>query len=185
VFESSADLANTGHSATFHALRTDPAADFPSFAELGATRAVCPAVSGDGRIVVFASKEDLVGRNADRNSEIYLFDGVKLRQLTETRLSDGNFQASITSDGRTVAFSSNGDIYLYDTLGQRLTQLTSEHSAVNPKISGDGSRVYYKRNLTADNADLVRIELETSTSRVLAAGIVGLELVEGRAVSND
>jgi uncharacterized protein (TIGR03437 family) len=183
LFESSADLANTGQSASFHALRADPAADFPSFAELGATRAVCPALSGDGRIVVFASKEDLVGRNSDRNSEIYLFDGVKLRQLTDT-VSDGNFQPSITSDGRSVAFSSNGKINLYDTVDQRFTELTDD-AASSPKISGDGSRVFYKRILTADNADLVRIDLRTSTSRVVVAGIVGLELVEGRAVSND
>src|SRR6185295_2502625 len=109
VFESSADLANAGGPASFRLLR----ADSSSFVELGATRAVCPAVSSDGKIVAFASNEDLVGRNADRNSEIFLFDGVKLNQLTETqpasealRLTDGNFQPSISSDGRTLAFSS-------------------------------------------------------------------------------
>jgi uncharacterized protein (TIGR03437 family) len=183
VFESSADLANTGQSASFHALRADPAADFPSFAELGATRAVCPAVSGDGGIVVFASKEDLVGQNSDRNSEIYLFDGVRLRQLTQTH-SDGNFQPSVTNDGRTVAFASNGKIILYDTLDQELTQLTSD-VAESAKISGDGAWVYYRRNLTADNADLVRIDLKTSTNRVVAKDVVELALAEGRAVSND
>ncbi len=80
VFESSADLANTGGSASFRVLR----ADLSSFVELGRTRAVCPAMSADGRTIVFASSEDLAGRNADRNSEIFLFDGVKLNQLTET-----------------------------------------------------------------------------------------------------
>src|SRR5262245_36738843 len=106
VFESSADLANTGGSPSFRALSTD----LSSFAEIGRSRAVCPAMSGDGRSIVFASSEDLVGRNADRNSEIFLFDGVKLNQLTETRVTDGNFQPSISSDGRIVAFSSNGEI---------------------------------------------------------------------------
>src|ERR1044072_4986351 len=79
VFESSADLANTGGNASFRLLSTSP-----SFMEIGRTRAVCPPMSGDGSIIVFASREDLVGRNADRNSEIYLFDGVKLNELTET-----------------------------------------------------------------------------------------------------
>jgi len=60
VFESSADLES------FRVLRSD----LSSFAEIGRTRAVCPAISVDG------------GRNADRNSEIYLFDGVKLNQFT-------------------------------------------------------------------------------------------------------
>ena len=63
VFESSADLAGTG-GVSFHLLR----ADLSSFAEIGSTRAICPATSADGRTIVFASKEDLVGRNADRNS---------------------------------------------------------------------------------------------------------------------
>src|SRR5215212_3050090 len=133
VFESSADLASTGKSASFHTLRADPVADLPSFAEIGSTRAVCPSMSGDGKIIVFASSEDLVGRNADRNSEIFLFDGVKLKQITETapvsgasRLSDGNFQPSITTDGRTVAFLWKGEIFLYETLGQKFTQLTRD-----------------------------------------------------------
>ena len=192
VFESSADLANTGGAPSFRLLRTD----LFSFVELGATRAVCPAMSGDGRTIAFASSGDLVGHNADRNSEIFLFDGVKLNQLTETkpasdalRLSDGNFQPSISSDGRIVAFSTHGEIVTYDTLDRKFTHLTNdgaEFSAVNPKISGDGSRVYYKRtNLTTDTADLIRIETRTLTSRVLAADVVELSLVEGRAVSND
>lgn len=192
VFESSIDLANTGGPPSFRFLRTDAS----SFVELGATRAVCPALTADGRTTVFASSDDLVGRNPDRNSEIFLFDGLKLTQLTETKLasdalrvSDGNFQPSISSDGRIVAFSSHEEIVIYDTVDRRFNQLTNdgaEYSAVNPKISGDGSRVYYKRKkLTADNADLIQIDTRTSTSRVVAADVGGLSLVEGRAVSND
>ena len=187
VFESSADLANTGGTSSFRLLR----ADLSSFVELGATRGVCPAMTADGRTIVFASNEDLVGRNADRNSEIFLFDGVKLSQLTETkpasdalRLTDGNFQPSISSDGRTLAFSSQGKIVIYDALDRKFTRLADD--GVNPKISGDGTRVYYKRNkLTADNSDLIQIDTRTLMSRVLAAGVVELSLVEGRAVSHD
>lgn len=121
------------------------------------------------------------GRNADRNSEIFSFDGVKLNQLTETS-GASNLQPSISNDGRIVAFSANGEIIVYDTLDRTFTRLGS---GVSPKISGDGKRVYYKRNLTADNADLVRIEIKTLTSRVLAANVAELSLVEGRAVSDD
>jgi uncharacterized protein (TIGR03437 family) len=173
VFESSADLANTGGSASFRMFRADP-----SLVELGKTRAVCPAMSSDGRSIVFASREDLVGRNADRNSEIFLFDGVKLNQLTDT--SEENLQPSISSDGRMVAFSSNAEIVVYDGKFTRLG------SGVSPKISGDGSIVYFKRkNLNADDADLIRIDTRTLESRVLVAKVVDLSLVEGRAVSND
>ena len=184
VFESTADLAGTGGSASFHAVRADLAAS--AFVEIGKTRAVCPAVSGDGRVVVFASTEDLVGNNADRNSEIFTFDGSKLEQLTQTepassesRLSDGNFEPSITADGRRIVFSSNRKLVLYDASNKTFRELTND-TALNPKISGDGSRVYY-----TDGTDLLLIDTETGARRVVAADVAGLSLTEGRAVSND
>ncbi|HEX7331577.1 MAG TPA: lamin tail domain-containing protein [Pyrinomonadaceae bacterium] len=197
AFESTGDVAETG-ATSFHTVRAD--LNGPDFTEIAPTRAVSPSMTTDGRIVVFASTEDLVGRNADRNSEIFLFDGSKLQQLTQTepansttRLSDGNFQPSVTADGRTLVFSSNRnlsglnpdlsyEIYLFDTQDQRYTQLTNNTSeASSPKISSDGSRVYYKTG----TADLVLIETQTKTTRVLAAGVPELSITEGRAISND
>jgi uncharacterized protein (TIGR03437 family) len=182
VFESSADLAGTGASASFHAIR----AEHSAFMELAATRAVSPALSRDGKIVAFASTEDLVGENADRNSEIFLFDGEKLRQVTHTepgsvalRLTDGNFQPSITADGSTIAFASSQGLFLYETRGERFTQLVSGRAA-SPKISADGAHVFY-----ADDMDLVRIETATGIARVIATDVPGLSLTEGRAISND
>ena len=206
VFESSADLVRGGPSSSFHTFRVG--LDGPTFREIGSTRAVSPALSSDGKIVVFASAEDLVGRNADRNSEIFMFDRSVVKQLTETepdsnvsRLSDGNFQPSVTGDGRTIAFSSNRDlrgqnsdhsleIFIYDTLDESCVQLTNgtnQQASGSPKISADGSRVYYKRT-TLDRpevTDLILIETKTATSRVLASEIKDLSLTEGRAVSND
>ncbi len=204
VFESSADVVRGGESSSFHAFRAD--LDGPGFLDIGSTRAVSPALSSDGKIVVFASTEDLVGRNHDRNSEIFMFDGSVLKQLTETepdaktlRLSDGNFQPALTGDGLRVAFSSNRDlsgenedlsyeIFLFDTRDQSYVQLTdgtNQHAATNPKISADGSRVYYKRTAEETSADLVLIETKTSASRVVAKDVAGLSLTEGRAVSNE
>src|SRR5215470_17698556 len=74
VFESSAG-------SSFHAIRAEVGG---AFSEIAATRAVSPALSSDGTIVAFASTEDLVGQNADRNSEIFLFDGARLQQITHT-----------------------------------------------------------------------------------------------------
>ena len=204
VFESSADLPGNGESSSFHAFQAHLEPKFPVFTDVGSTRAVCPALSSDGKIVVFASTEDLVGQNADRNSEIFMFDG-STKQLTETladattlRLSDGNFQPSVTADGRKVIFSSNRDftgqnpdlsreIFLYDTVGQSFVQLTDgtdEHAAVSSKISADGSRVYYQRT-NVDGSDLVLIDRKTGASQVVAAGVQGLSITEGRAISND
>lgn len=179
--------------ASFRAIRADVAASV--FTEIGTTRAVSPALSNDGKVVVFASTEDLVGRNADRNSEIFVFDGAGLRQVTETkpdsvasRVSDGCFQPSVTADGGTIVFVSNRDlaaddtdqgtrIFLYETRGRGFVRLAE---GVSPKISGDGSRVYYKRG-----GDLVVVDIKTRASRVVAADVAELSLTEGRAVSND
>ena len=207
AFESSADLFGTGETAAFRAVRAE-LNGVSVFESIGHTRAVAPAFSSDGKILVFASTEDLVGQNADRNSEIFLFDGSVIKQLTNTqpdattlRLSDGNLQPSVTSDGRTIVFSSNRDlcganpdltfeIFLYDTLGQRFVQLTdgaNEYSAVSPKISGDGSRVYYKRTTAATPGagDLVLIDTKTGASQVVAAAVPDLSITDGRAISND
>ncbi|HEX5884610.1 MAG TPA: lamin tail domain-containing protein [Pyrinomonadaceae bacterium] len=198
VFESSADLLGQGDNSSFHLYHAEPA-----FKSIARTRAVSPALSSDGGVIVFASTEDLVGQNQDRNSEIFLFDGSKLSQLTKTgadsvesRLSDGNFQPSITADGRTIVFSSNRnfngfnadgsyEIFLYnDQSFTQLTSATNEQSGVSPRISADGSRVFYKKT-KPDASDLVLIETQTRQSRVLAADVAELSLTEGRAVSND
>ena len=208
VFESSADVVRGGESSTFHGLRVELSPDGPRFLQIGDTRVVSPALSSDGKIIAFPSTEDLVGRNTDRNSEIFMFDGLVVKQLTETepdattlRLSDGNFQTSITGDGRKIAFSSNRDfcgnnedlsleIFLYDTVDQRYVQLTegtNEQVAANPKISADGLRVYYKRTSvdTPGAGDLLLIEPNAGRIRELATNVSGLSLTEGRAVSND
>ena len=207
VFESSAELLGED-SSSFHAFRAELGTEAPVFRSIAGTRAISPAVSSDGRVVAFASTEDLVGENADRNSEIFMFDGERLKQLTHTepasgasRLSDGNFQPSITNDGRVVVFSSNRDlcgqnsdlsyeIFLVDLVEQscvQLSSLTNEYSASSPKISDDGSRVYYKRASATkpDFADLVLIERAARTTRLVASGVAELSLCEGRAVSND
>ena len=205
VFESSADLSGNGQSISFRAFQVHLEPKFPVYTDVGSTRAVCPGISSDGKIVVFASTEDLVGQNADRNSEIFVFDGSGTKQLTQTlpdantlRVSDGNFQPSVTADGRMIVFSSNRDfrgenpdlsleIFLYDAVGQSFVQLTegtNEQPAVSPKISADGSRVYYQR-AALDGSDLVLVDTKTRASQVVAAGVQGLSITEGRAISNN
>jgi Tol biopolymer transport system component len=57
AFESSKD-------SSFHAVRAD--LNGSVFEEIGGTRAVSPAMTSDGGIVVFASTEDLLGCNNSR-----------------------------------------------------------------------------------------------------------------------
>ncbi|HEY2963878.1 MAG TPA: lamin tail domain-containing protein [Pyrinomonadaceae bacterium] len=185
VFESSANFFSAETSDGFHAIRADIRGDPPTFMDIGRTRIVSPALSSDGSAIAFASTDDLVGENPDRNSEIFLVGGSGLRQVThtfpdssETRLRDGNFQPSITSDGRLVAFTSRGNLVLFDAATDALSLLSD--NAASPKISGDGSCLYYQQG-----NDLVRVDLKTRTSRVVAAGVPKLSLATGRAVSND
>ena len=116
AFESTEDLAAAGGTDHFRAIRAQVAADSPTFSQIGGTRAVSPAVSQDGSRIVFASKDDPLGTNPDGNSEIFLYDVARLNQLTNTlpgslanRTTNGNFQPSISDDGRFIAFSSNRD----------------------------------------------------------------------------
>lgn len=206
AFESTADLANTGGTAAFHCVRVD--VGNVSVAEVAKSRAVTPGLSRDGSSVVFASSEDLVGQNPDRNSEVYLAEGSTLSQITHTkpesiaaRLDDGNFQPSLSSDGRFIAFSSNRDlvglngdgnteIFIYDVAAQNYTQITS---GVRParvgsaKIAGDGARVVFVSSSkeSDETSDLVLYERSTGSTTLLASGIENLLFAPGRTISND
>src|SRR5689334_3633733 len=106
VFESSANFFAGGLSDSFHAIRADVGGDPPVFVDVGKTRIVSPALSANGNAIAFSSTENLVGQNADRNSEIYLLTSSGLKQLTH---SSENLWPSITADGSLVAFTSNGN----------------------------------------------------------------------------
>src|SRR5688572_9712225 len=117
AFETTGNLTGVGSGHGFRAIRADLAPGITSFKQIGISRAVAPAVSQDGSSIAFASTEDLVGTNPDRNSEIFLYDGAFVIQITNTtpadittRLRDGNFQPSITDDGSIIAFSSNRNL---------------------------------------------------------------------------
>src|SRR5215471_8339497 len=117
ALESTEDFAGAGGSDSFRAMRVNISVDPATVFQMGRTRAVTPAISQDGSWIAFASKDDPLGTNADGNSEIFLFNGSSLLQVTNTlpgdpanRVTSGNFQPSISDDGRFIAFSSNRNI---------------------------------------------------------------------------
>ena len=186
VFESSANFFAGGLNDSFHAIRADVGGDPPVLVDVGRTRIVTPALSADGSVVAFASTENLVGENSDRNSEIFLATGSGLKQVTHSspasdrsRLEDGNFQPSITSDGRLILFLSLQNPWLYDVTTGTFA-LLREDVASSAKISGDGSRVYYQ-----SGNELVVVDVRTRTKRLVATGLAKLSISTGRAVSND
>jgi uncharacterized protein (TIGR03437 family) len=209
AFESTEDLAQAGGADRFRAIRADLTSDPAAFVQMGAARAPAPGISQDGSIIAFAARENPLGTNADGNSEIFLYDGATLRQITNTtpndisrRTVDGNFLPSLTDNGRFIAFASNRnlasqnndgnlEIFIYDTAANSFTQLTNTSGTVGAtaaKISGDGTRVAYIRDngaLPAVQRDLILQERVGGLPRLLASNVMNLAFTFGRAISDD
>ncbi|HKZ79768.1 MAG TPA: lamin tail domain-containing protein [Pyrinomonadaceae bacterium] len=209
AFESTEDLIQSDSGLGFRGFRANISAQPPAFAQLARSRTVAPALSQDGARIAFASTEDLVGRNADRNSEIFLLDGATMRQITDTlpetnagRLHDGCFQPSITDDGVRIAFSSNrnlaglnpdlnSEVFLFDTDSLQFTFInTSDEGfdASNAKISGDGSHVAYIRRSSqspSGSQDLVLKNLIEGQAQLIATNVGQSSLTYGPAISDD
>jgi uncharacterized protein (TIGR03437 family) len=206
AFESTLDLAGAGGNG-FHAVLADLTSQVPQYVQIGSARAVAPAMSQNGSMVAFSSTGDPLGTNADGNSEIFLFRNGGLVQITSTtaeqdvnRLSDGNFQPSISDDGRYIAFSSNRDlaghnadgnleIFVCDTIDLSITQLTNtagSSGAGTAKISGDGNIIAYVRDGGSVGRDLIlQNRLGLQPARVVAQNVPTLTMAYGRTISDD
>ena len=209
AFESIADLAGVRGAFGFRALLVDITSEESKYSQVGLGRIIAPALSRDGSLVAFASNEDLVGSNFDRNSEIFLYNGSSVRQISNTvpggidsRIQDGNFQPSITNDGRLIAFSSNRDlvglnrdlnfeVFLCDSVTTTCIQITSTQDMIgstDAKISGDGSHVAFIRDVGRSRSrlrDLMLYNRLSNNTTTLVDQSAGLVLCYGRAISND
>lgn len=205
AFESTHDLAQVGGNSGFRALLSEIRSDSLSFYQIAQSRAVSPAISQDGSRIAFASAEDLVGQNPDRNFEIYLHDARALVQLTHTTPSDlterlvhGSFQPSISDDGEQVAFSSNLDlvgdnpdlnyeVFLFNVASRTLDQLTSSSGIIgstDAHLSGDAMRITYITRNSSTSADLLLEILDTNVIVTVVAGSASLKLAPGRVISD-
>ena len=171
-----------------------------------------PAVSGDGRYVAFTSSaNNLSGEDVDPVSDVFVRD-LQTSVLTLTSRASGaagaggttaSADASISADGRYVAFSSLADnlsteddntynnIFVRDlqtnttTLVSRLTGAAggaANDSSYDPQISSDGRHVSfysYADNLSADDnntyANVFVRDLQENTTTLVsrAAGANG------------
>ena len=144
----------------------------------GTTRNVTPAGSGpnmrpdlsdDGRWLAFTATFDPLGRNADHNDEVFVYDTVSgsIRQVTRSTGGFGtNSDVSISADGTRIAFNSTADlvgrnadlnqeIFVYDLVDDRLTQVTETLGSfsMEPSLSGDGRWLSFtsSADLTGEN----------------------------------
>ena len=138
-----------------------------------------PAISGDGRYVVFASQaDDLLPEVGTTTSDIYLWDAqTKLIELISYTAdgssgNKGSFAPDISGDGSLIVFESKAtdldvnthdfnkseDIFLHNRQTGETKRLTvsengeSDQDSSNPKISADGKFVVFQSrasNLTS------------------------------------
>ena len=209
TFESTEDVAGAGGLDQFRAIRASTGVEPATFLQMAGSRAVTPAISQDGSRIAFASRDNPLGTNTDGNSEVFLFEGSRLTQITNTtpgslatRTTDGNFQPSISDDGRFIAFSSNRnfagqnsdanfEIFVYDASAASFSQLTNSSGVVgatDAKISGDGSTVAFIRDqgtTTSTARDLLKQPRPGGSATLLATSMSALAMTYGRAISDD
>lgn len=163
-----------------------------------------PDFSDDGTKLAFTSTYDPLGTNADRNSEVFLYDLTTntVRQLTfSTGDAFSNADVSMSADGKRIAFSStrnltghnadgNQEIFLYDLVDDVLRQVTDTGPSdynLEAAISGDGLTLAFTSSANfggSNNSHVPQIYFETlapsqavpepSTLLLLAAAGFGL-----------
>jgi hypothetical protein len=85
VFRSTADFVGLNDDGNEEIFLLDAAGTYTQLTNTLDGTSTDPQVSYSGSSVVFSSSADLVGTNADRNQEVYLYDTSGLQQLTNTQ----------------------------------------------------------------------------------------------------
>ena len=101
-----------------------------------------PLISADGTKIAFKS-------NVDGDFEIFVVnpDGSDLTQLTYNTVYDGS--PTISADGSTIAFHSSGYIFVVNSDGTGLAQVTDLYAAA-PSISADGTKIAFQSIVDGD-----------------------------------
>jgi VCBS repeat-containing protein len=125
-----------------------------------------PAISADGRYVVFASAaDDLVAGDTNGRSDVFVRDTI---QGTTVRVSGDQLfdflNPSISADGRYVSYDAAGQIYVVDLNSQTSTAIPGSKGV----LSADGQHVARLSSYSNDSSPTLNIEnLETGTSLVV------------------
>lgn len=115
-----------------------------------------PTISADGRFVAFTSvATNFAPRVGDEAPHVYVHD----RLTHRTRLAGPGDAASLSEDGRRVAFAGGGEVCVRDLVGGSLTRIAAGRE---PALSADGRQVAFvsgARVLVRDLASGAAVEV--------------------------
>ncbi|NTW38564.1 MAG: DUF4214 domain-containing protein [Cellulomonadaceae bacterium] len=149
------------------------------------------SISNDGRWIAFESEMRLPGDDRTGwHQAVYLWDNVTGATTLVSPANDGTAaeayfsNPSISADGRWVAFTGAGGLYVWD----RLTATTSmiEDEGHDPSISADGRWVSYERWTTDGTGSAVYVADRTSGTTTLVSTTAQVNAFsEGATISAD
>ena len=114
-------------------------------AGLGGLPDARPSLSADGSQVAFTEKDRLTpGAELSAEGNVYVRD----RDAGTTRFVDTGSAASISGDGKLVAYQNGGQVYTSDGEGIELVSRSPEHTegdgdSGDPDVSADGGKIAY------------------------------------------
>ena len=159
----------------------------------GNANSVAPSVSANGQFVAFQSTaENLVDGDANGHNDIFVYNRVTgANEILTLGGDNASFGASISADGRIVAFLSSAsnitsadtntftDVFVHDRdtgISVILTPGANDDS-LQPSISADGRFVAFASrasnlvaNDTNDNTDIFVYDRQTDTTELLTEG---------------
>lgn len=120
------------------------------------------ALNGDGSALAFVSSGNLTGDNPNAQTQLFTFRNNSFKRLTSLVGRDVS-KPSLSSDGRWIAFASDGDItpgspgnsdgnfeiFRFDMSSGTFAQITNTAAPcqnTSPSISGDGTRIAFLTN---------------------------------------
>ncbi|MHC4974542.1 MAG: S41 family peptidase [Planctomycetota bacterium] len=139
-----------------------------------------PDVNWDSKTAVF----EIVGQlhTADLTAPAAKPTPVKLTIKSDVRnsglemrtITAGGEHVHVSADGRQVAFTLGGDIWVMPSGGGNGRQVTSGSDKDEwPRFSPDGTQIAYFTNKGAKNADIYLLDLKTGSSRQLTRNPAG------------
>jgi len=100
---------------------------------------------GDGSsLPIFKQMAFLSNRDSSIETNLFVMgvDGSNATALPSNN-GEGAYSPSISADGKTVVFSSQGNVWVSNADGSVQTQLTSTGNSWNAKLSPDGKKILY------------------------------------------